>query len=538
MENSIPKMTDTSCCPICTEKYTSVIRTKISCGYCPQHACKPCVSRYLLTQVVDAHCMNCRTGWNREFIDTNLTKTFRAGPWRDHKKQLIMNREKASLPVFQKYAAAKKKMNEVAPLRNEAHALYTEGEAKKFAIHNRIAAYPALIMKKGADVEDLKLKHKADAEMISTIHIDILEKTINYHRLFAKYQYHSNIYNDINGYGGETEKKEFIMKCVKDGCRGFLSQAYKCELCSTYACKDCLVAKKEKNDEAHVCKKDDVESVALIRKETRPCPKCGIRISKIDGCDQMWCTADGCGTAFSWNSNKIISGVVHNPHYYEWLRRNNNGEAPRPMGEVLCGGVPHYISVFTPLRSLNMNALFPKVFLTISNIHRSLTDIEQVRLAQYTPVRDALMFKDIHTEYLLNEINEEDWVQRLFTKENAIEKKQQIGLVIQTFFNAGSDLMRSLLVEITNLLKKKVMTVKYILNTEDMGPIIANLEELNKLRKYINESLIVLGKNIMAAVPTFDESWEFHASSRVGKTKAAVIAAPVIAAPVIAAIPT
>ena len=44
----------------------------------------------------------------------------------------------------------------------------------------------------------------------------------------------------------KEEKKEFIMKCVKEGCRGFLSQAYKCELCSTYVCKDCMIEKKEK----------------------------------------------------------------------------------------------------------------------------------------------------------------------------------------------------------------------------------------------------------------------------------------------------
>jgi hypothetical protein len=36
--------------------------------------------------------------------------------------------------------------------------------------------------------------------------------------------------------------------------------------------------------EKHECKPDDVESAKAIEKDTRPCPKCGARIFKIEGC--------------------------------------------------------------------------------------------------------------------------------------------------------------------------------------------------------------------------------------------------------------
>jgi len=471
--------------------------------------------------------MNCRTGWNREFIDANLTKTFRAGPWRDHKKQMILNREKAILPTFQKYAAAKKKYTEVLPLRDAARKVLSEADAKKHEIDGRMNSYVSMFMKKDANIEDLFAKHKADAALLPALLNDNLKKTLEYRLLDRKFTRHYNIYYDIDGSGVPSEKKEFIMKCVKDGCRGFLSQAYKCELCSTYACKDCLIAKHGKNDETHVCKKEDVDSVALIRKETRPCPKCGIRISKIDGCDQMWCTADGCDTAFSWITNKIISGVIHNPHYYEWLRRNNNGVAPRPPGEIQCGGVPHWTQLFTPMRSLMMPQNFPKLYTQISNIHQSLSDIEHVRIQQYTPVRDALMYKDIHVDYLLNAIDEETWVQKMFNKENSNEKKSQIGLIMQTFLNAGCDLMRTLIGHLTPLYQKKILSAKYLLNAEDMVPIIATLEEFEKLRSYINDSLAVLGKNMMCAVPQYNEEWRHMTASRIDKVKPFVaVAAP------------
>lgn len=74
------------------------------------------------------------------------------------------------------------------------------------------------------------------------------------------------------------------MKCPDSECRGFLSTAYKCGTCQMWACPDCLVIKGRDKDSEHTCDPGQKESVALIIKESKPCPKCGERISKIDGC--------------------------------------------------------------------------------------------------------------------------------------------------------------------------------------------------------------------------------------------------------------
>ena len=65
----------TECCAVCTETFTNHTRKNITCLYCSYKACKSCVTRYLLTQVSEPHCMNCKTGWNYEFLYNNLTKT-------------------------------------------------------------------------------------------------------------------------------------------------------------------------------------------------------------------------------------------------------------------------------------------------------------------------------------------------------------------------------------------------------------------------------------------------------------------------------
>jgi hypothetical protein len=86
---------------------------------------------------------------------------------------------------------------------------------------------------------------------------------------------------------GAAEKKEirqFTQKCPVEDCRGFLSSAWKCGTCQTWVCPDCLVPKGKDKDAAHTCNEDAKATAALIKKETRPCPKCGMGISKIDGC--------------------------------------------------------------------------------------------------------------------------------------------------------------------------------------------------------------------------------------------------------------
>jgi hypothetical protein len=118
---------------------------------------------------------------------------------------------------------------------------------------------------------------------------------------------------------GVEERRKFVMPCQYEGCRGMLSSSYKCELCEKYTCPQCFGAIDGAKDD-HRCVQEDIDTADELRRNTKPCPQCGTRISKIDGCDQMWCVE--CKTAFSWARGTIESGNIHNPHFFQWMRQN------------------------------------------------------------------------------------------------------------------------------------------------------------------------------------------------------------------------
>jgi len=137
---------------------------------------------------------------------------------------------------------------------------------------------------------------------------------------------------------GEEERKEeakekVLGKCCKGNCDGFIvvsknekdKKEARCAMCDEKYCIKCH----EKEEKTHVCDPNILESIKTLKKETKPCPKCYSLIFKIDGCDQIWCTKPDCHTAFSWNTGKLETGKVHNPHYYEWMRKNG-GVSSRP----------------------------------------------------------------------------------------------------------------------------------------------------------------------------------------------------------------
>ena len=205
-----------------------------------------------------------------------------------------------------------------------------------------------------------------------------------------------------------------------------------------------------------------VKTAELIKKDTKPCPSCGERIQKIQGCDQMWCIK--CHQAFSWKTGAIDSGPIHNPHYYELQRRGGN--LARAPGDVLCGGVPrwyiifgmvmnHYVFDDTSLFGIHPyqkerikisapTPLSPPVsahmFDVLSTINRNILHIQHVMIA---PLRQTVLNEDNKKErakYIMNEITKEELADTIYLKDRSRKKIRDLLYIYELLLAVGTEL--------------------------------------------------------------------------------------------------
>lgn len=543
--------TNTSC-PICLDDYKGKKTVKIQCQYCEAHACRGCHQRYLLSSFEDPQCMTCKRGWSTEFIGASFGVTFRGTTLRMHRRKVLFEREKTMLPALQVYveykreiAYTQKAMDELsAEIGNEYSRLpenmgklaarwRTAGEDQNrllrriaielqeieriktlmkeddVKIHPELVANFQIRLNEARKTRDaLKESYKEAKDRKEEIGIlyrekkDILQGLRN--RFWTAHQRYEDTANRP-----PAERREFIMKCPADDCRGFLSTAYKCGTCEARTCKECMVCLGKDGGAEHICVPGEVESAKAIRAETRPCPKCGTRIFKIDGCDQMWCVMEGCGTAFSWISGHIVTGVVHNPHYYEWLRRQRGGAAPREAGDIPCGGMPttsQFVRLLHPLE-------IPTELKTIvSETFRNMQELINARLPDYPAHMPQLMNRDIDVDYLMKELTEDEWKRKLEMAETVFNRKKEIGQILQTLATAGSDMM--------NRLYEKMREVDADVEVDTFVGWLLDvaMPELDQLRAFGNDSLKGLAKRDRMAVPQLGGMWTWTRTRALYKT--------------------
>ena len=478
-------------------------------------------------------------------MGANFTISFRNGALRAHRRKVLFEREKTLLPALQIYAEYRQTMRRSL---NERHQLYTifgnehvEGDTVAFRYRtlknklfvlgynvdkqrkeikrlkeitdpSELLSVPILLKKARETRDELKKLEGGIQEQVAALEPRYTELREQYDKLTAEYRTAANLYA---GKEAVSQRREFIMRCPAEGCRGFLSTAYKCGTCECWACVECHVSVGKEKECGHMCDPQTVETAKAIKAETRPCPKCGTRIFKTDGCDQMWCVMEGCGTAFSWNTGNIVTGIIHNPHYYEWLRRREGGELPREAGDIPCGGMPNTWQMVGAIRELGIPDELNTVIL---ESFRNLQELIDHRMRDFPSRLPQLANKEDDVDYLLNEITEEVWQARLERTETKFLKKKEIGQILQTLATAGADMM--------NRIYERARAVSDSYDDEQAEAFIAWLlsvaiPELEQLRAFGNDSLLTLAKRDRMAVPQFEANWSWKGLRAIYSTKAA-----------------
>ena len=500
-------------CEICCEKYNKSTHTKVTCEYsgCAYSSCKVCVRKYLLGTTNDPHCMSCKNQWTSKFLVESLNRSYIDNDYKKHRKNLLVDREISRTPELMVLVERTKLVEEE---RNELYLMMTEYEKMR--------------------------------KMVAEMRNNIGEKNLRIFRI----QSGENSDKD--------ERKKFIMPCPGEDCKGYLSSQYKCQLCKLYVCPECFEIVGYTKDMTHLCKEDNLKSAELIKKETKGCPKCGVRIFKISGCDQMWCTE--CKVAFSWNTGKIVSnGAIHNPHFYQYMQNNNIGAAPRNPGDVLCGGllsihnlkfIQAHLTKAIAVTSVNSgefiellisnsviknfiqnlkitsshnfidfditdaltnkdlmkelklklseNPIFTILNFILSNLHRIINHITNVDLENCRRlVRQFLNHDEITVQYILNRKTKEELGNAIYRNDNERKKNVEKLNVYELLSVVGIERFNEL-----NEYFKSKSGLSITLIVSFIQEIVKFLNEYNKLIEYCNNQLITISYTLGLSVST------------------------------------
>ena len=402
-------------CNICCDTFNKSNRSKVCCNYCDYQACRVCCETYILSETIPK-CMNpsCAKEWSRKFIREKFTNVFINTKYKEHLEGVLFDQERALLPATQ-------------PL--------VEEEIRKEKVRKEIREVDKKILELQRQRRDM-------------------EQLIHY----------APPASDAAASGGGPR---FVRSCPADGCRGFLSSQWKCGICEKWTCAQCHELKGDTRDCEHTCDPNSVETAKLLAKDTKPCPKCQTPIFKINGCDQIWCTQ--CHTAFNWKTGALEKNI-HNPHYYEWQRKN--GGLARAAGDVECGrDLNHYTTdtilqlikeKHSGLRDLKREKKHandkhyyrpPNFYLPIVN---KLTDIIRIMIhnvryelpqyqTDYVERNQALRI-----QFLKQEISEEQFKWQIQVNDKKSRKNTEIAQVIQLANTAATDIVHRIIDNLRN----------------------------------------------------------------------------------------
>lgn len=436
-------------CIVCCEKFNKSSHKKINCNYCNYECCVDCMKNYILGRSENARCMNndCKKVWNREVLLDKFTKKFVNVDYKKHRENILFEQQKALLPLTQEFA---ERVKEELSYKDECDKMKLKFKEKIKVLNDKITDN----YRNNTNGNDRYIKDSLYRSQIKCIQKEMYFMSEHYKRIINRLRYPNQ--NPNNNVASTSYKITYIINCPNSECKGFISSKWKCGICESKVCNKChvIIDKNEDNENDHECKEENILSAEMIMKDTKPCPNCAVRIHKINGCSQMYCTS--CHTAFCWNTGNISTGVIHNPHYYEYINRNGNVNRFRNIGDQICGGIIDYNTLYNKIMLIYPKVTFSygTVYLPvvtdynpnlvyILNIHRLYNHIQADTMRRYV-VNVINDMRDDRINYILNRLSENEFKIKLQKYEKEVDKKNDIRLLLEMFQNTTVDIFRKI----------------------------------------------------------------------------------------------
>lgn len=185
----------------------------------------------------------------------------------------------------------------------------------------------------------------------------------------------------------------------------------------------------------------------------------------LRNCHQMYCVC--CHTAFDWQTLRIETGQIHNPEYFEYLRKK--GSLERNPDEVLCGReLDHHLYLKVLARVSNENYLMQE---QLQNIMEKAMHIRFEEQPHFR--RDRLNDNiDLRIMYMRKQIDKDKFKMLLQKREKESSKCNEIHNVLVMFTNCLTEILYRI----------------------QPNTLRDNLIECDELRKYTNECLTRISK--------------------------------------------
>lgn len=410
-------------CTVCTEPFNKVSHKKLVCCFCAFESCHKCVQRYILNEIQDPSCMKCRKIWTREFIDNHLSKQFINNELKVHRENILFEKEKNLLPDTQYNVRL---LHQQESLDREIKA--TEQHIEQLQQH----------------MEELERKR---AE-------------INPYQHIPRPVIHKN-----------------RIQCPVKECRGFVEDVdgkMSCGICNTTVCTSC----REIVVVNHVCVPETVKTVELLDSDSKRCPSCLVQIFKINGCDQMWCTV--CHIAFDWKTGERVRGIIHNPHYHDYVEQHGvpirRRESYQRFEFVDTDLIVH---ILTELHCPELTVY------QIIEVYRYVIHYYEVDLRRLPTRFDETVNLDLRIQYLNLQITEEEFKTKIQRRQKDIEKKIEYRDIGETYVDIMNDIFIAFL---------------------DKKDITSLIEEIRVITRTTQEAMLNLNKRYnsnMSLVRTF-----------------------------------
>ena len=387
--------------------------------------------------------MQCNTEWTGQFLKQNFSDAFIKGELRKHTSTILLQQQIAMLPATQPAV--------------ENQIIYEQYTNEVKEINKKIRELVARKNILNTEIHRIKTAQRANANGNGNVD-----------------------YNNGDG------RSLFQHKCCDPECRGFVSSAWKCGTCGKFSCAQCHEVKGATSAEVdqHVCNADSVETVRLLRSDTKPCPSCGTYIHKTEGCDQMFCIS--CKQLWSWNTGRIEERG-HNPHYLEWMRSRGGGAnggiglARDPL-DIQCGREVNWQTTTI----IEEECYKHKIGATRAVVVNWINSLIHVRHYDIPAMQRAMEvqgdLQELRVQYMRKKITEDHFRKRIFQIQRDSNVSRQILDLLAAVQNAGTDIVFRIIDTLRNQEKQKNSTFV-------QEQIESNVNEFKELKLWANQSI-------------------------------------------------